>query len=103
TGSVKGPVQVGNQAAPPAQAPVPAGAPAPGSEPQDSDEDDGKKSDDAPEPLQAPELPKPSLVPLPGGGDLSRDHKLPENPLGDLTKPGANPLTKPSTGGSDGG
>ncbi|MBO0850790.1 MAG: septum formation family protein, partial [Pseudonocardia sp.] len=45
TGSVKGPVQVGNQAAPPAQAPVPAGAPAPGSEPQDSDEDDGKKSD----------------------------------------------------------
>lgn len=105
TGSVKGPVQVGNQPAPPVQAPAPAGAPAPGSEAQDSDDDDDQKKEekDAPEPLKPPELPKPSLPPLPGGGDLSGDHKLPDNPLGELAKKGAGPLTKPPAGGSDGG
>lgn len=103
TGSVKGPIRVGNQPAPPAQAPVPAGPSATGGKNQDPDDDDRQKAKDAPEPLRAPELPKPSLIPLPDGGELSRDHKLPDNPLGKLAKPGANPLTKPPAAGSDGG
>lgn len=110
TGSVKGPVQVGNQPAAPVEAPVPPGAPAPGSGPEESDEDDSsaaakKKDDDLPDILKdAPELPKPSPVPLPGGDELSKDRDFPRNPLGELTKPGnGGPQLPKPPGSSDGG
>lgn len=96
TGSVKGPVQIGNQPAPPAQQQVPPGAPAPGA---GGDDSDGGEAADSPqtEPSIAPvPLPLPAL----GGGDkpganpLGGDDKdkAPANPLGGGDKPGTNPL-----------
>jgi len=97
TGSVKGPVQIGNQPAPPAQQQVPPGAPAPGAG-GDDDSDGGEAADSpqtepsiAPVPLPLPALgggDKPGTNPL-GGGDKD---KAPTNPLGGGDKPGANPL-----------
>jgi len=112
TGSVKGPVQIGNQAAPPAQQQVPPGAPAPGA--GGSDDSDGGDPADSPqtEPSIAPPVPLPAN-PLPalgggkpgdnplGGGDRDKD-KAPANPLGGAEKQPTNPLGgngKPPLGG----
>jgi hypothetical protein len=97
TGSVKGPVQVGNKPAAPAQPEVPPGAPAPGAGGDDSDSD-GPAS-------QAPPQQQPSIAPVPlpanplpalGGGNGNQGGKPPAGPLGGGDKPPANPL-----GGTD--
>jgi hypothetical protein len=97
TGSVKGPVQVGNKPAAPAQPEVPPGAPAPGAGGDDSDSD-GPAS-------QAPPQQQPSIAPVPlpanplpalGGGNGNQGGKPPAGPLGGGDKPPANPL-----GGAD--
>jgi hypothetical protein len=69
TGSVKGPVQVGNQPAPPAQLQVPPGAPAPGAGSDDDPDENSKPDDQAP----AADLPAPPSAPAPV--------PLPDNPL----------------------
>ena len=85
TGSVRGPVQVGNQAAPPARQQVPPGAPAPDSSSDDADSGD---SDSAQvEPSIAPPVPLPAnpLGDKPGGGltgPAGGGGGLPANPLG---------------------
>ena len=86
-GSVKGPVQVGNQPAPPAPERVPPGAPAAGSDSDANPDADGPPngSGDSPQPVTTPgrvlprpnglpappsELPRPELPKLPEGGLL---------------------------------
>ena len=87
-GSVKGPVQVGDKPAPPAQPQVPPGAPAPGAGSDDdagddqgsdnSKADDAKRDDQGPIPTSAPApvpLPENPLEHRPGGGDGPLDHR----------------------------
>jgi hypothetical protein len=106
-GSVKGPVQIGDKPAPPAQLQVPPGAPAPGSGSDSARDDNSDDSDSPPEPAQdqpsiAPPVPLPAN-PLPanplGGGDnrqptnpLGGDNRQPTNPLGGAAGQGTNPL-----------
>ncbi|HEX4247308.1 MAG TPA: septum formation family protein [Pseudonocardia sp.] len=106
TGSVKGPVQIGDQPAPPAQQQVPPGAPAPGAGGRDDDSDGGEAADSPQtEPSIAPPVPlplpslgggdKPGANPLGGAakdGDRPGADKAPANPLGDAEKQGTNPL-----------
>ena len=106
TGSVKGPVQIGDKPAPPAEARVPPGAPAPGSgtdEKASDDASDDASDEDEPRPAPSSDADKPSIappVPLP-----DRD-ELPRNPLDELHKPDADApegLPKPPTGSARGG
>lgn len=106
-GSVKGPVQIGDKPAPPAQLQVPPGAPAPGSGSDSARDDNSDDSDSPPESAQdqpsiAPPVPLPAN-PLPanplGGGDnrqptnpLGGDNRQPTNPLGGAAGQGTNPL-----------
>jgi hypothetical protein len=101
TGSVKGPVQIGDQPAPPAPETVAPGAPA-DNDSSDAGKDDSKDegdSGDAPQPVTPPKPALPSAlnhpppIHLPGGGDLlgGRNHHpgggvLPTNPA-DAAKP----------------
>jgi len=101
TGSVKGPVQVGDKPAAPAEQQVPPGAPAPGAGGRDDDSDGESADASQTEPSIAPPVPLPAN-PLPalGGGDkpgtnpLGGDDKdkAPANPLGGGDKQGTNPL-----------
>lgn len=97
TGSVKGPVQIGDKPAPPAETRVPPGAPAPGSGSDQDESDDDAADEDEPQPAPSSAADKPSItppVPLP-----DRD-ELPRNPLDELPKPDDGPegLPKPPTG-----
>jgi hypothetical protein len=90
TGSVKGPVQVGDKPAEPAEQQVPAGAPAPGA----GTDSDGRTDhdDESPPPSSAPA--QPSLapgVPLPA-------NPLPANPAGDRGGGNGGRLTNPLGG-----
>lgn len=99
TGSVKGPVQVGNQVAPPAQAAAPPGAPAgPVEIPEGEEAEPGPPLEEAPQPVPEPDAEFPGPPP---GTDETRPEapeiELPEDKLPDLPVPGSD------NGGDSGG
>lgn len=103
TGSVKGPVQVGEQAAPPAVPTAPPGAPAsPVEVPDGAEAQPGPPLEEAPEPVPEPETaaepaPQPAPVDKPEGPEPP-EVKLPEDKLPELPAvPGPDDEQKPPT------